>query len=552
MLNRITIKNLAVVDDLEVSFTDGMNVITGETGSGKSLLIIALKLLLGDRSEKNMIRTGESSCSIMAEFTFYKTKLIDEILCNLGLNSCENGSVIIRRIISDNSNRNLINDEPVTLHVLKSIGEVIVDMHGPYDHQSLLDSKKQLSILDLYGTNKNELKEYQKIYSSYKDIIKKLEVLLNGTKEEFAHKMDLLDHQINEIENANLSIQEEQEIELEHTLASNSQNIIMLSNQIINILNEGDICVYDGLVNAQQSLNKLGKLLPEAEKWSDDLDQSVGIILDTIRSIENHASSLDISSERLDWLDSRLTIYQNIKRKYNLEIDEILLKKDEWIEQLNDFKMRDKRIEETKLKKDEIFNNVLELGLKLREKREFIADKLSESITKELSMIGFEHSFFDVSLIATEPNENGIDNVEFGFAPNAGEDMRPLNAIASSGEISRVMLAVKTILAKQDSIPILVFDEIDSNIGGEIGKSVGQKLANISKNHQLLCITHLPQVAAFANNHISVTKDVHDGRTYTKVNILNEDQRALELSRMLGGKDEITIEHAKLMLVKNN
>ena len=364
--------------------------------------------------------------------------------------------------------------------------------------------------------------------------------------------MDLLDHQINEIENANLSIQEEQEIELEHTLASNSQNIIMLSNQIINILNEGDICVYDGLVNAQQSLNKLGKLLPEAEKWSDDLDQSVGIVLDTIRSIENHASSLDISSERLDWLDSRLTIYQNIKRKYNLEIDEILLKKDEWIEQLNDFKMRDKRIEETKLKKDEIFNNVLELGLKLREKREFIADKLSESITKELSMIGFEHSFFDVSLIATEPNENGIDNVEFGFAPNAGEDMRPLNAIASSGEISRVMLAVKTILAKQDSIPILVFDEIDSNIGGEIGKSVGQKLANISKNHQLLCITHLPQVAAFANNHISVTKDVHDGRTYTKVNILNEDQRALELSRMLGGKDEITIEHAKLMLVKNN
>ena len=552
MLNRITIKNLAVVDDLEVSFSDGMNVITGETGSGKSLLIIALKLLLGERSEKNLIRTGESSCSIMADFTFYKTNSIDEILCNLGLNSCENGNVIIRRIISDNSNKNFINDEPVTLQVLKSIGEVIVDMHGPYDHQSLLNPKNQLSILDLYGSNKKELVEYQKIYNSYKDISKNLEELMNGNKEDFTHKMDFLDHQIKEIKNANLSLQEEKEIKLEHTLAANSQNIIMLSNEIINILNEGDICVYDGLVNAQQSLNKLGKLLPDAEKWSNDLDESVGIILDTIRSIENHVNSLDISSERLDWLDSRVTIYQNIKRKYNLEIDEILLKKDEWIEQLNDFKMRDKRIEEIKLKRDEILKTVLDLGLKLREKREFIADNLSESITKELSMIGFEHSFFDVSLIATEPNENGIDFVEFGFAPNAGEDMRPLHAIASSGEISRVMLAVKTILAKQDSIPILVFDEIDANIGGEIGKSVGQKLANISKNHQLLCITHLPQVAAFAYNHISVTKDVYDGRTYTKVNILNEDERALELSRMLGGKDNISIEHAKLMLKKNN
>ena len=552
MLNRITIKNLAVVDDIEVSFSDGMNVITGETGSGKSLLIIALKLLLGERSEKNLIRTGESSCSIMADFTFCKTNSIDKILCNLGLNSCENGNVIIRRIISDNSNKNFINDEPVTLQVLKSIGEVIVDMHGPYDHQSLLNPKNQLSILDLYGSNKKELVEYQKIYNSYKDISKNLEELMNGNKEDFTHKMDFLDHQIKEIKNANLSLQEEKEIKLEHTLAANSQNIIMLSNEIINILNEGDICVYDGLVNAQQSLNKLGKLLPDAEKWSNDLDESVGIILDTIRSIENHVSSLDISSARLDWLDSRVTIYQNIKRKYNLEIDEILLKKDEWIEQLNDFKMRDKRIEEIKLKRDEILKTVLDLGLKLREKREFIADNLSESITKELSMIGFEHSFFDVSLIATEPNENGIDFVEFGFAPNAGEDMRPLHAIASSGEISRVMLAVKTILAKQDSIPILVFDEIDANIGGEIGKSVGQKLANISKNHQLLCITHLPQVAAFAYNHISVTKDVYDGRTYTKVNILNEDERALELSRMLGGKDNISIEHAKLMLKKNN
>ena len=238
MLNRITIKNLAVVDDLEVSFSDGMNVITGETGSGKSLLIIALKLLLGERSEKNLIRTGESSCSIMADFTFCKTNSIDKILCNLGLNSCENGNVIIRRIISDNSNKNFINDEPVTLQVLKSIGEVIVDMHGPYDHQSLLNPKNQLSILDLYGSNKKELVEYQKIYNSYKDISKNLEELMNGNKEDFTHKMDFLDHQIKEIKNANLSLQEEKEIKLEHTLAANSQNIIMLSNEIINILNE--------------------------------------------------------------------------------------------------------------------------------------------------------------------------------------------------------------------------------------------------------------------------------------------------------------------------
>ena len=554
MLSRLSINNLAVVEDLEVSFLNGMNVITGETGSGKSLLIVALRLLLGERSEKNIIRTGESNCSISAEFNFKNYIVIDEILSNFGLNKSDSGYVIIRRVISESTNRNLINDEPVTLQVLKKIGEVIVDMHGPYNHQSLLHSNKQLEILDMYGDLQSLLKEYRNIYYEYKDLLNKLDKLQNKSADSSDYQIDLINHQIKEIENANLSTEEEEEVKKEHTLASNSQNIIILSNQITNILNDGEVCVYDGLVNAQQALNKLEKLVPDADKWSGDIDNAVTLILDTIKAIEKNIGSLDISSERLNWLDSRLATYQSLRRKYNLSIEEILIKKEEWILQVNDLKIRDKRIEEIKYEKDELLKKVLDTALKLREKREFVADNLSESITRELSEIGFKHSFFDVTMKSIEPNDNGIDSIEFGFAPNAGEDMRPLHSIASSGEISRVMLAVKTVLAKQDQVPVLVFDEIDSNIGGEIGKTVGKKLSNISSNHQLICITHLPQVAAYGTNHIAVKKEVYQGRTFTKVSVLNKNQRADELSRMLGGddKDLISIEHAKLMLNKNN
>ncbi|MFL2859125.1 MAG: DNA repair protein RecN [Pontiellaceae bacterium] len=554
MLSRLSINNLAVVEDLEVSFLNGMNVITGETGSGKSLLIVALRLLLGERSEKNIIRTGESNCSISAEFNFKNYIVIDEILSNFGLNKSDSGYVIIRRVISESTNRNLINDEPVTLQVLKKIGEVIVDMHGPYNHQSLLHSNKQLEILDMYGDLQSLLKEYRNIYYEYKDLLNKLDKLQNKSADSSDYQIDLINHQIKEVENANLSTEEEEEVKKEHTLASNSQNIIILSNQITNILNDGEVCVYDGLVNAQQALNKLEKLVPDADKWSGDIDNAVTLILDTIKAIEKNIGSLDISSERLNWLDSRLATYQSLRRKYNLSIEEILIKKEEWILQVNDLKIRDKRIEEIKYEKDELLKKVLDTALKLREKREFVADNLSESITRELSEIGFKHSFFDVTMKSIEPNDNGIDSIEFGFAPNAGEDMRPLHSIASSGEISRVMLAVKTVLAKQDQVPVLVFDEIDSNIGGEIGKTVGKKLSNISSNHQLICITHLPQVAAYGTNHIAVKKEVYQGRTFTKVSVLNKNQRADELSRMLGGddKDLISIEHAKLMLNKNN
>ena len=554
MLSRLSINNLAVVEDLEVSFLNGMNVITGETGSGKSLLIVALRLLLGERSEKNIIRTGESNCSISAEFNFKNYIVIDEILSNFGLNKSDSGYVIIRRVISESTNRNLINDEPVTLQVLKKIGEVIVDMHGPYNHQSLLHSNKQLEILDMYGDLQSLLKEYRNIYYEYKELLNKLDKLQNKSVDSSDYQIDLINHQIKEVENANLSTEEEEEVKKEHTLASNSQNIIILSNQITNILNDGEVCVYDGLVNAQQALNKLGKLVPDADKWSGDIDNAVTLILDTIKAIEKNIGSLDISSERLNWLDSRLATYQSLRRKYNLSIEEILIKKEEWISQVNDLKIRDKRIEEIKYEKDELLKKVLDIALKLREKREFVADNLSESITRELSEIGFKHSFFDVTMKSIEPNDNGIDSIEFGFAPNAGEDMRPLHSIASSGEISRVMLAVKTVLAKQDQVPVLVFDEIDSNIGGEIGKTVGKKLSNISSNHQLICITHLPQVAAYGTNHIAVKKEVYQGRTFTKVSVLNKNQRADELSRMLGGddKDLISIEHAKLMLNKNN
>ena len=248
---------------------------------------------------------------------------------------------------------------------------------------------------------------------------------------------------------------------------------------------------------ARTALQRLQSLLPEAAAWNEELEQAITSVQEIVRSLEGASDSWDASPERMQWLDERLTTYRTLKRKYGSSVEEVLENLQTWREQLNELKSRDQRLDELLVAKKEQLREVVASGEALRARREMVADHLSECITKSLAELGFEHGFFDITLEVKDPAPNGMDTIEFGFAPNAGEEMRPLRAIASSGEISRVMLAVKAVLAEQDQIPVLVFDEIDANIGGEIGGAVGRKLAQVAGNHQLLCITHLPQVAAW-------------------------------------------------------
>jgi DNA repair protein RecN (Recombination protein N) len=550
MLRNLKIKNLALVDDVQVGFNDGLNVITGETGAGKSLMIGALRLLLGERADKSLIRTGETSCSVHAEFGLTDSSRIDAVLEDIGVDPCEGGLLIIRRVISESSNKTLVNDEPVTLNVLKRLGDALVDMHGPYDHQSLLDQAIQLEILDAFGQLDAVRESYISEYQKYRDIQKQIDLLNSGNEEDLERQIEFLDYRVNEIDAANLTAEEEQQVEEEHGIIANSQQVIELANGVVMALTEGEGCAFDGLASAQQLLNQLIRLMPEAQEWHDEIESSVTSVQETVRSIENSAAGIDASVERMQWLDDRLTTYQTLKRKYGATVEEVLQNRETWSRQLNELRGRGQRREELQIQCDTTLEKTKKAGLALRAKRENVADHLSECITKELVDIGFEHGFFDVRITPCDPGPSGMDTVEFGFAPNAGEDMRPLRMIASSGEISRVMLATKAVLARQDRIPVLVFDEIDANIGGEIGGAVGRKLKQVAEHHQLICITHLPQVAACGTTHLAVSKKVENGRTFTEVELLDPESRPQELARMLGGVDStnVTLQHAREML----
>ncbi len=548
MLRTLKIKNLALVDDVRVDFNEGLNVITGETGAGKSLMIGALRLLLGERADKSMIRTGETSCSVHAEFGLNNTTQVDAILTDIGMERCDGGLLMIRRIITGSSNKTMVNDEPVTLQVLKRLGAVLVDMHGPYDHQSLLDPSIQLKILDAFGQLDSEKEAYRSEYSAYREIQKQIDALNSDNEEDLERQIEFLDYRVKEIDFAKLTEEEEEEVVEEHSTIANSQQVIELANGATLALTEGEGCAFDGLASAQQALNQLIKFIPEAQEWHDEIETAVTSVQEVVRSIETAAAEIDSSAERMQWLDDRITTYQTLKRKYGATVEEVLENGALWKRQLTDLRGRDLRRAELENEKAVLFKSLEKIGIKLREKRENVADILSGSITSELVDIGFEHGFFDVQIIPCDPGPSGMDEVDFGFAPNAGEDMRPLRMIASSGEISRVMLATKAILARQDQIPVLIFDEIDANIGGEIGGAVGRKLAQVAEHHQLICITHLPQVAACGTTHLAVSKKVKDGRTFTEVQLLDSESRPIEIARMLGGGTEVSLQHANEML----
>lgn len=550
MLRNLNIKNLALVDDVKVGFNSGLNVITGETGAGKSLLIGALRLLLGERADKSMIRTGETSCSVYAEFGLEDTTRIDTILSDIGLEPCAGGLLIIRRVITDSSSRTLVNDEPVTLQVLKRLGRVLVDMHGPYDHQSLLDTGTQMDILDAFGQVDEARTAYREAYSKLRGIQKQIDTLNAVDEEDLDRQIEFLAYRVAEIEAAGLSVEEDLQVEEEHSLIANAQQIIELAGGTVNALTEGEACAFDSLAAAQRNLNQLIKLIPEAQEWHDEIESTIAQVQEVVRSIESSADGMDASPERMAWLDDRLTTYQTLKRKYGGTVEAVLTNHETWQEQLEDLRGRDQKRTALQAELEEVFQSVEAAGLVLRQQRENVADHLSGCITRELVDIGFEHGFFDAQLQPCEPGPSGMDEVEFGFAPNAGEEIRPLRTIASSGEISRVMLATKAVLARHDQIPVLIFDEIDANVGGEIGGAVGRKLAQVAECHQLICITHLPQVAACGTTHLAVEKSVRDGRTFTEVRLLDDASRPEELARMLGGKDStnVTLQHAKEML----
>lgn len=550
MLQSLRVRNLAVVENAQVEFSHGLNIITGETGAGKSIIIGALGLVLGERADRSLIRTGAEQGAVEASFELADSSAVDSILEELGLEPCENGRMIIRRTIALNgTTKNVINDCPTTLQAVKRIGNVLVDMHGPYDHQSLLSQESQLDLLDAFGHTWDLRATYEKAHAATRKLEDDLQEL-EGDAGSVSQQIDFLSHQVKEIESAALSPEEDQSLVQEHTQVANAQRIWELSNTVQNTLFEGEYAAYGQLVAAERALQELSEILPEAAEWKQVAESLVIELQELTRCVSERAASVEGDPARLQWLEDRLALVHRLKRKYGASISAILESFQQAKAKLADLENREERMLTIRQEIEKKRKDRDRLGYELSERRSESARRLAKEVTKELRDLGFARSSFRVTLTNAEPKATGMNDVDFEFAPNPGEPAGPLRSIASSGEISRVMLATKAVLAAHDQIPVLVFDEIDANIGGEMGTAIGDKLMRVSKNHQVLCITHLPQVAIHGASHFVVEKSVRQERTFAGIRKVDDAERVEEIARMLGGKDltSVTLTHAREML----
>jgi DNA repair protein RecN (Recombination protein N) len=544
MLQSLRIRNLAIVEDLRVEFGDGLNVITGETGAGKSVIVGALNLILGDRADKSLLRAGSDQCTVEAVFE----ASAPDVLAELGLP--ETGDLIIRRQFSaTGTNKNFVNDSPVTLQTLKRLGDQLVDMHGPHDHQSLLSREFQLDLLDVFGHI--DLAPYRESYRLWLDLQRQRAELDADSGGDVAQQMDFLRFQVKEIEEADLDGLDENELLAEHTRVANAARILELAESCRSALVEDESAAFNALATAQRQLAELAGIVPEAETWRAEAAALAGQVQELAQTIIRYAQRIDADPQRLAWLEERLSAVQRLKRKYGGDLSAVLAFLGNAKQRLHNLETRGVRAAELDKAIATAAGEVEKRGRELRKKRQTVSKKLATAITKELRDLGFAHGAFDVALAAANaPGPAGMDEIEFAFTPNAGEPARPLRQIASSGEVSRVMLAVKVVLAAHDKIPVLVFDEIDANVGGEMGNAIAERLRTVAGSRQVLCITHLPQVAARGANHFVVTKQVRVGRTLAGIHAVTGTERVEEVSRMLGGKNltSVTTKHAEELL----
>ena len=548
VLNLLRIKNLALVEELEWQIAPGFTAITGETGAGKSIIIGALQLLLGERADKSLIRTGADTCTAEAIFTGKELQKLNPQLIEAGVEPSTDDLIIKRTLSAAGNNRQFINGSPTTLSILKSIGDALVDLHGPHDHQSLLSPDKQLDLLDSFARAEEQVEEYRKHFRQLETLAAE-HTALNTAETAREQELDLLRHQITEIDSANLVADEEDEIEKRYKLSSSSKRLIELASAAANKLSEADESVLSQLAETQRLLRELEKIDISTAELSSEHAAAAVQLSEIARSLSDYAEKLDLDPEQLAALEQRVSLFETLKRKYGGSIAEVIEFGRRAAERMQKIEGRDAELERLTKEIEKVRGQMNRAGDALRKLRAKAAPKLSETIRKNLADLGFRQSEFEAKLSALdEPRASGFDSVELLFSPNPGEPLKPLRAIASSGEISRLMLAIKSALAAHDAIPLLVFDEIDTNVGGEIAHAVGAKMQTLGREHQLICITHLAPVAAAASSHFVVTKDVVRGRTFSNLQEVAGKARREEIARMLGGKSESALQLAASLL----
>ena len=549
MLTLLKIKNLALVEELTWDLGSGLVCVTGETGAGKSIIVGALKLVLGERADRGLIRSGEDSCTVEAVFDLQKPAEVNAVLEEAGLDPCEDEQLVVRRVIgASGGNKQFINCSPSTLSVLKSLGQYLVDLHGPHDHQSLLSQERQLDMLDAYAGAENDAEAYRASYRHWRRAQRDFESLSQSERAN-EQEIDLLKYQINEIDEADFKEGEEAELTARYKVSTNSTHLLELSQKVLYELGDAEDSVLSRLGDIARTVRELERTDPALAESTGGFDTAQLELQELDSSLRDYVEGLEFDPSEIAALEDRINLLESLRRKYGAHLEEILEFRDEAAAKLAKIEGRSEELDRLQGEIKSTRKATDAAAMKLSQKRRKAAPKLAKEIGAHLTELGFKRAKIEILLEPLdEPGPGGIEQADFSFAPNPGEPSKPLRLIASSGEMSRVMLAVKSALAKQDSIPLLVFDEIDANVGGEIAQAVGAKMASLGESHQVISITHLPQVAALASCHYFVSKEFGKERTRTVMRRVENDERVAEIARMLGGKAESARAHAESLL----
>ncbi len=553
MLETLRIRNLALVTDLTLELGPGYNAISGETGAGKSILIGALNLVLGERADRTLIRAEADQCTVEATFDVAKLEApLPAFLEEHGLEPCEENQLLLKRTFTAaGSNRQFVNGSATTLAVLKQIGEWLVDMHGPHDHQSLLHPARQLSILDAFGGLQGSRAAFTELLQRRTEIEQaKADLVVDEAT--YAQQLDLLRFQVKEITDAALDPAEEETLEADYQRSSNAARLLELYQGALQLVSENE----GSLLDRSGDLGRVLADLHQVDECAANLvqlhEEARANLQELQGELSAYADRVDIDPAQLMALEERVNLFQSLKRKYGGSIEAVNAFGEEAAQKLATLESRDEELARLNAELDSLETKLIAAGQKLTAQRAKLIPKLTKAVTAHLNDLGFAQSQLDVALTnteqAAEAKTTGLDTVEFQFAPNPGEPARPLRAIASSGELARVMLALKTVLAAEDSIPVLIFDEVDANVGGETAHAVGERMRQIADQRQVLCITHLAPVAAAAQTHYVVSKAVIDGRTESNIQRLTDSDRVDEIARMLGGKVGAARKHAEELL----
>jgi len=563
MLKELSIRNFAIIDDLQISFSAGLTILSGETGAGKSIILSAVNLLLGSRASADLVRTGAENAELEALFEITESGRVADIMTGHGY--APSDGLLVRRIISrSDMNRVYINGRMATIQLLNAITENLASISGQHVHQLLLKEEQHLLILDQFGGLTPLRAEVSTYFHQLIPMLEKLEKLNALQKRQAEHK-ELLEFQLREITAANPAKGEDKALEQERARLKNAEELYQVVYNSIESLYSAPGSVIEKLVDVKKNLDKVGRIDQQLKSKSADLSDTTYQIEDLIEGLRNYLNSIQMDEKQLEAVEERLDTLNKLKRKYGGSIAAVFERLESIEQDLSNVENITELIRDTQTQIGELHTRLKDRALILSRKRKKTAVSFAKKVISQLATLMLSKTEFQVSLHIlpvdekTNPylaiknrtiTDTGIDRATFLIAPNIGETLKPLASIASGGELSRVVLALKALLAKTDSVETIVFDEVDAGIGGGVAEVVGKKLADLANHHQVICITHLPQIAKFGDRHYRISKHVSQGRTRTSIRLLNDEDRYKEIARMLGGEKitQATLEHAREML----